>query len=60
MQNNPMSERWTREILRRCSPREILVIVAEYGVEQVARRMGYADIQKFLEEKAGQKTAGNQ
>jgi hypothetical protein len=45
-----MSPRWTKQILERCTPREMLVIVAEYGVSQVAARMGYTDIQKFVEQ----------
>ena len=45
-----MSPRWTKGILLRCTPREMLVIVAEYGVAQVAQRMGYSDIQKFVEQ----------
>ncbi len=46
-----LSQRWTKELLEHCTPREILVIAAAYGVEQVARRMGYTDIQKFIEER---------
>jgi hypothetical protein len=46
-----MSQRWTREILERCTPRELLVIVAEYGVKEVAQRMGYSDIVRFVQEK---------
>jgi hypothetical protein len=46
-----LSPRWTKEILERCTPREILVIAAAYGVEQVARRMEYTDIQKFIQER---------
>jgi hypothetical protein len=45
-----MSPRWTKEILESCTPREMLVIVTEFGVAQVAARMGYADIQKFAEQ----------
>jgi hypothetical protein len=46
-----MSTRWTREILERCTPREMLVLVAAFGAAQIAKRMGYTDIQKFLQEK---------
>jgi hypothetical protein len=49
-QTKQLSPRWTKEILLRCNPREMLVIVAEYGVAQVAARMGFKDIQKFAEE----------
>jgi hypothetical protein len=46
-----LSPRWTREILERCNAREILVIVAAYGAAQVARRMGYSDIEKIIQER---------
>jgi len=49
-QTKELGPRWTGEILRRCTPREILVLVAAYGALAVARRMGYADIQNFIEE----------
>jgi hypothetical protein len=45
-----MGPRWTKDILLRCTPREMLVIVMEFGVAQVAQRMGYSDIQKFVEQ----------
>lgn len=51
-QANELSPRWTREILGRCTPREMLVIIATYGALAVARRMGYADVEKFIQEKA--------
>lgn len=50
-QSNELSPRWTPEVLRRCTPREILVIVVAYGAEAVAARLGYADVQKFIAEK---------
>jgi len=53
-QYSQLSERWTKELLLRCTPREILVIVAAYGSLQVARRMGYADIEQFIKERATQ------
>jgi hypothetical protein len=46
----PLSDRWTREILLRCSPRELLVVVAAYGALAVAKRMGYRDIETFIKE----------
>lgn len=46
-----LSPRWTKQLLERCTPRELLVIVAAYGAEQVAKRMGYTDIQKFIQER---------
>ena len=54
-QTKEFSSRWAKELLERCTPREILVIVAAYSVEQVARRMGYADIQQFIQERAAEK-----
>ena len=45
-----LGPRWTAEILRRCTPREILVLVAAYGAQAVAQRLEYADIQKFIED----------
>lgn len=45
-----LSLRYTKEILRRCTPREILVLVAAYGPLAIAQRMGYRDIQTFIEE----------
>jgi hypothetical protein len=45
-----LGPRWTKQILERCTPRELLVVAAEYGIAQVATRMGYTDIQKFVEE----------
>jgi hypothetical protein len=49
-----LGPRWTRELLERCSPRELLVITAAYGVDAVARRMGYLDIEKFAQERQQQ------
>ena len=46
-----LSPRWTRDILCRCTPRELLVVCAAYGTEAVARRMGYTDIEKFAQER---------
>jgi len=51
MESKVLSERWTKEVLKSCTPREILVIVAAYGSAQVARRMGYPDIEKFALER---------
>ena len=53
-QPKQLSPRWTKELLEHCTPREILVIVAAYSVEAVARRMGYTDIQKFIQERQAQ------
>lgn len=50
-----LSPRWTRELLNRCTPKELLVICAAYGTEAVARRMGYTDVAKFAEERQQQK-----
>ena len=49
-----LSQRWTKELLEHCTPREILVIVAAYGAAQVARRMGFADVEKFIQERQAQ------
>jgi hypothetical protein len=49
-----LGPRWTRELLERCSPRELLVITAAYGIEAVARRMGYVDVEKFAQERQQQ------
>ena len=46
-----LSERWSREILFRCSPKELLVLTAVYGVAQVARRMGFENIAEFVSKK---------
>jgi hypothetical protein len=46
-----LGPRWTRELLERCSPREILVITAAYGLDAVARRIGYTDVAKFAQER---------
>ena len=46
-----LSPRWTKQLLECCTPRELLVIVAAYGADQVAKRMGYTDIQKFIQER---------
>lgn len=48
-QAKQLGPRWTKQLLERCTLRELLVIVAEYGIPQVAARMGYTDIQKFAE-----------
>jgi hypothetical protein len=45
---------WTRELLNRCTPRELLVICAAYGTAAVARRMGYVDVEKFAQERQRQ------
>jgi hypothetical protein len=51
-----LGPRWTRELLERCSPREILVIAAAYGLDAVARRIGYTDVAKFAQERQRQTT----
>ncbi len=45
-----LSPRWTKDILLRCSSRELLVVVAAYGTLAVAKRMGYRDIEEFITE----------
>lgn len=45
----PLSPRWTREILLRCTPREILVLAGTYGVPAIARRMGYVNVADFFD-----------
>ena len=45
-----MSERFSREVLMRCSPREILVLAGHFGAAQVARRLGYLDVEQFIKE----------
>jgi hypothetical protein len=44
-----LSPRWTKEVLRRCTPRELLVLVGEYGPLAIAKRLGYSDVVEFLE-----------
>ena len=46
-----LSRYWRKEVLERCTPREMLVIVSAYGAEQVAKRMEYEDIAQFAREK---------
>ena len=46
-----LGPRWTRELLERCTPRELLVVCAAYGTAAVARRMGYVDVEKFAQER---------
>jgi hypothetical protein len=53
-----LSQRWTRELLERCTPRELLVVCAAYGTDVVARRMGYADVAKFAIERTQTSKAG--
>ena len=47
-----LSQRWTKEMLRSCTPREILVLVGEFGPIAIAKRLGYTDVSQFLEEKS--------
>jgi hypothetical protein len=51
-----LGPRWTRELLNRCSPKELLVICAAYGTDAVARRMGYVDVEKFALERQQSRT----
>jgi hypothetical protein len=44
-----LGTRWTKDVLRRCTPRELLVIAGEYGLVAVAQRLGYTDVVEFLE-----------
>lgn len=48
-----LSERWTRELLRRCTPAEIAVLCAAYGAQQIAARMGI-DVSKLISQQQGQ------
>ena len=50
-----LSERWTKDVLRCCSPKEILAISAVYGVAQVAERLGEAKIAEYARQQAEQK-----
>lgn len=49
-QNQPreMSPLYTRELLNRCTARELVILAAAFGIEAVARRMGL-DVQNLLE-----------
>ncbi len=47
-----LSQRWTKEMLRSCTPRELLILVGEFGPIAIARRLGYTDVSQFLEEKS--------
>ena len=51
IQIKELGPRWTAEILRRCTPREILVLVAAYGPKAIAQRLEYSDIEQFIEER---------
>lgn len=44
-----LSERFTKEMLLRCTARELIVLIGEYGIVAIAKRMGYSDIVQFLE-----------
>jgi hypothetical protein len=50
--------RLTKELLRRCSARELIVLCGEFGLIAIARRLGYQDVTQFLEEKSFSKKAG--
>jgi hypothetical protein len=43
-----MSPLYTRELLNRCTARELVILAAAFGIEAVARRMGL-DVQNLLE-----------
>lgn len=47
-QYREFSPRYTRDILNRCNARELVVLVAAFGIEAVAKRMG-VDVTKLLE-----------
>ena len=36
----PFPERWTSELLKRCTGRELVIVIAKYGLEAVAQRIG--------------------
>lgn len=55
----PLSLRWTKELLRRCTPAEVTVLCVAYGAKQIATRMGL-DVSKLLEEQERQGQAVNQ
>ena len=44
-----LGPRWTKEVLRRCTPKEIIVLVGVYGVPAIAKRLGHSDIAEFFE-----------
>jgi len=50
-QQNKLSPRWTSDLLHRCTPKELVVLIAVYGLQEIAIRMGYSDVAKFVEEK---------
>jgi hypothetical protein len=50
-QSSPLSQRWTKQLLESCTPKELMVVIAEYGAKVVAARMGYTEIYKFLQGK---------
>jgi len=53
-QVDELSPRFTKEMLRRCTARELLVLTARYGIPAIAKRMGYVDIVEFYEELVNQ------
>ena len=46
-----LSPRWTKEMLRSCTPRELLILIGEFGPIAIAKRLGYTDVAQFLEER---------
>lgn len=44
-----LGPRWTKELLLRCSSKELIALVAVYGPLQLAHRMGYKDLIEFIE-----------
>jgi hypothetical protein len=44
-----LSVRFSRELLLRCSIPELLIIVQAYGVDAVAKRMGY-DLEALMKQ----------
>ncbi len=50
-----LSERYTRELLNRCTARELVVLAATFGIEAIANRMGI-NIEKLLEKTNSTKT----
>jgi hypothetical protein len=44
----PFPERWTAELLKRCTGRELVIVIAKFGLEAIVQRIGDAEFADMI------------
>lgn len=49
-----LPDRWTRDLLSRCTAKELIIVIAAYGLEPVVQRLGDAEYQRIVQKVSNQ------